>query len=758
MRNASGWSFLFAVLALNLAVSPGTEDPSPEKAAPTTEAASAAVRRAGDRLRPEADPFAELTADRLINTLKQLTAIGDHNGWRHSTSRGETEAIAFVEKQLSRLGFLQSLGIELEKQEFRTFMGIEFHRSTVHLVVDGQEFEIPADAVPGDRERLDLALRFDSDGVLNDTRPDPVIVEGAPLIVRTAAAVEALSTAGVAGRIVLLDYTAIDRVINDPAEAIETAWRLAELQPAGIVMVTTYSNRRGLSHGSFSSDLPAFTWVEVDPLPPILLVRLEDMEPAGIRTWAECSTIDSVRLEWDADILSPGSSALLMARIPGLDHTRAVILGAHIDSHNTPGALDNGSGSTTLIEVARALDRSRTVPPVDLHLVWFGSHERGLYGSANFAVAHSELIDRSLAMLQMDCLGRPVDDIENFITLESWPYGRFGDPRTTWPNYLEVAALGRGIATEPVAYYGQVSDNSNFNAFDLPNANLIYMNPYDIFEVHYDNHLHDPYDTVELAEEVDDVFARMAEVMLVAALRTAEDEPDLRVTPEPDHRALLVGSHTEAVHMQGASFNEFGMAMAWEGFDLDAVPYGKHLAAANLADTDLVVALPVHDYPSPDGDVGLYDEAWTTVEIDAIEDWVRDGGTLVLTNSAHRLKYVNYVYEVNEDWQDANDLAERFGITFSSGGISGSTANVTTGHPLMAGVTGLQLASNNGVRYTTEDGQDLAWAGSQRAVSVVPAGLGEVVVLADLGILGSDGGEPQNLQFWRNLAQYARNR
>ena len=36
----------------------------------------------------------------------------------------------------------------------------------------------------------------------------------------------------------------------------------------------------------------------------------------------------------------------------------------------------------------------------------------------------------------------------------------------------------------------------------LPNANLIFMNPYDIEEIHYDNHLHDPYDTVELAEEV----------------------------------------------------------------------------------------------------------------------------------------------------------------------------------------------------------------------------------------------------------------
>ncbi len=88
-----------------------------------------------------------------------------------------------------------------------------------------------------------------------------------------------------------------------------------------------------------------------------------------------------------------------------------MILGAHIDSSNTPGALDNGSGSTALIEVAQALDRSRTIPPIDLYLVWFGSHERGMYGSANFASANSEIIDRSLAMLQMDCLGRPVEEI-----------------------------------------------------------------------------------------------------------------------------------------------------------------------------------------------------------------------------------------------------------------------------------------------------------------------------------------------------------
>jgi hypothetical protein len=285
MKTAAGWSFIGIVMALNLGVSTG-EFPLPsEKALLQVTADAAAVRRAGERLRPATDPFAEITADRLIATLKQLTAIGDHSGWRHSTSRGETEAIAYVEERLSRLGFLRSIGIEVEKQEFRTFMGIEFHQSAVHLVVDGHKFEIPADAVPGDRERLDLALRFDSDGVLNDTRPDPVIVEGPPLIIDNVNDLDHLSSADAAGHVVLLNYAVIDRVINDRGDAIETAQRVAELQPAGIVMVTTYSNQRGLSHGSFAGDLPAFTWVEVDPLPPVLLVRMEDMAEAGLHGW-----------------------------------------------------------------------------------------------------------------------------------------------------------------------------------------------------------------------------------------------------------------------------------------------------------------------------------------------------------------------------------------------------------------------------------------------------------------------------------------
>jgi len=714
--------------------------------------------RAGGRRASRGEPYQQITAERLLATLGDLTAINPTDGWRHSTSTGEAEAISYVKRRLSRLGFLRALGLEVEEQPFRTYLGIEFHQTRVHLTLDGVDTEVPADAPAGHRESIDLAIRFDSDGVLNDSDHNPVVVVGPPLLVRSAAEILALSSEDVEGRVVFLDYTVIDRVINDRNDAVEIAWELAARQPAGIVMVTSYSNSRGLSHGSFAGDLPAFTWVEVDPLPPVLLVRLEDLGIAGVDDWGDLEDIESVRLTWDVDIYSPGDSSMLMARIPGADSTRAMILGAHIDSPNTPGAFDNGSGSTALIEVARALDRARIVPPVDLHLVWFGSHERGVYGSAQFVARHSELIDRSLAMLQMDCLGRPVDEIENFITLEAWPYGRFGDDRLIWPDFLEEAASDRGIPTEPVPYYGLVSDNSNFSAFDLPNANLIYMNPYDILEIHYDNHLHDPYDTVNLAAEVGDVFEDMAEVMLTAALRTAEDAPRLRVTPEPDRRALLVGSHTEAAHMSGASFTEFGMALAWEGIDVDAIPFGQLLTASDLEETDLVVALPVHDYPSEEGDVSLYDEAWTQAEIDAIEDWVRSGGLLVLTNSAHRLKYVNYVYEGNEDWSDVNAIGERFGVRFSTGGLAGSTATATGNHALVSGVSTLQLAEDNGVRFSAGGTEVLARVAALPAVSLLAVGSGEVLVLSDVGILGSRGGEPMNLQFWRNLAEYARAR
>jgi hypothetical protein len=198
-----------------------------------------------------------------------------------------------------------------------------------------------------------------------------------------------------------------------------------------------------------------------------------------------------------------------------------------------------------------------------------------------------------------------------------------------------------------------------------------------------------------------------------------------------------------------------------EGFDVDLIPYGQPLTIGDTQDTDLVIVLPVVDYPSPEGDVTLYDEAWTADEVALLESFVADGGLLLLANSAHRLKHGNRVLNPNEDWRDLNVLAERFGITYHDSVIPAAEARAEGRHPLIDGIQTLNLIAGNGVPFELvgdDTSQVLARAGEDIAVALVGYGAagGEVLVLSDVAMLGSDWRGPTNLPFWRNLARYAR--
>jgi hypothetical protein len=543
--------------------------------------------------------------------------------------------------------------------------------------------------------------------------------------------------------------------------------KLMAARPAGVVLVTQFSNDRQASHGTFVGDGSAFFQVEEAWAPPTLYVRLEDMAPAGIRSWDDLARVEAARLTWDTDVFSPGTSGNLVARIPGANPSKAVILGAHIDSPNSPGAMDDGSGSVILLEVARVLDAAQVQPPTDVYLVWFGSEEIGLYGSYHFVSTHQELLDQTLAMLQIDMLSHPLDGIQARLDVVTWPYGRLGDARLAWPDYLTQVASQHGVETHPVDYYGIESDNTAFAGFGVPNANLIYKNDQEMGRlgpIHYAAHIHDPYDTVELAREMGDVLEQMAHVALAAALQTGEDDPDLLVTPKPSRRALFVASHTEPIHMSPTTFTDMGMTLVMGGFDVDLIPYGEPVTAEALEDADLVVVAPVLDYPSPEGDPDLYDTAWSPEEIAVLEAYVADGGLLVLTNSAHRLKYGNSVLDPNEDWEDVNALAERFGIAYQDETLPSALSIKTEGDgPLLQGVERLALAEGNGLPFTLSQevkAQTLAEVDGALAAALVEHGDagGQVLVLADVGMLGAEWGPPVNLTFWQNLAQYARSR
>ena len=277
----------------------------------------------------------------------------------------------------------------------------------------------------------------------------------------------------------------------------------------------------------------------------------------------------------------------MIARIPGANSSKAMILGAHIDSPNSPGAFDDGSGSASLLEVARVLDVSQIQPSVDVYLAWFGGHEIGTYGSAHFVSTHQELLDRSLGMLVMDGLGHPLDERTSHITLMTTSYGLFGDDRLLLPDFLSKAVASQSLTLDTLVEYGLIADNSNFDAFNVPNVFLGYINGNEWKSkgssyIHYSNHFHDPYETVDLASEVGEAFVGMTKVMLSAALETGRSQPNLRVTPAETQRALFVSSHTEASNVPTSMLRELGMALAWEGFDVDLIPYGQAITPSDL--------------------------------------------------------------------------------------------------------------------------------------------------------------------------------
>lgn len=487
----------------------------------------------------------------------------------------------------------------------------------------------------------------------------------------------------------------------------------------------------------------------------MLNVRLEDLAPAGINSWETLSEIETARLIWDTDVFSPGHSGNLVARIPGADSSRAVILGAHIDSANTPGAGDNALNCAVLLEVARVLNEGTVHPPVDIYLVWLGSEELGLQGSRHFVNTHQAILDRANAAFLMD--GFTADEPSRTIyVMQEASYTSFGDARMLFSDYITQKSEVYGIPIDGTLDSEIVSsDDGPFYGF-VPAVRFAFGNQ------KIGQRFHGPYDTVDSVQDQGKVMEQSTSVALIVALESPLDAPNLRVTPEPDRQALIIATHTDVLNMTATNLVHLDRALAWEGFDVDVIPYGQSFTSEDLADADLVLALPVIDYPSG-SDSTLYDEKWRPDEIELLVSYVEHGGFLILTNSANHLDHRGRILDINEDWEDANALAAPFGIRFGGEPFRTIRAQVIGTHPITGAVLDLVMLPDNGLSLTFQGGVVLAEAQGEPAIGLLDIGGmgGQVLALSDLGLLDlANPGEDQedNLDFLRNLARYVRER
>jgi len=177
---------------------------------------------------------------------------------------------------------------------------------------------------------------------------------------------------------------------------------------------------------------------------PVLRIGREEMSPL-LKAW----DLDRVAAVIDRDLI-PRSRELAGATIDytqrlsvkrrtvrnvvgvltGSDDARdgeAVVLGAHYDHvglggrfSGTPertgeihnGADDNASGIAALIEIARSAAADRLRFPRSLVFVAFAGEERGLLGSAHYAGAPVIPLAETVAMLNLDMIGRSNGRVE----------------------------------------------------------------------------------------------------------------------------------------------------------------------------------------------------------------------------------------------------------------------------------------------------------------------------------------------------------
>jgi carboxypeptidase Q len=179
-----------------------------------------------------------------------------------------------------------------------------------------------------------------------------------------------------------------------------------------------YKFQPGIIARAASAGAAAIFWMSTRP--NLLLYRhtssgdgkLEDLPQAIVaREDAEriarfLASGQKVRVHFDMPnrVSGPVESENVVAEIRGREKPdEFVLVGAHLDSWELgTGALDNGCNAAMVIDAARAIRASGSLPRRSIRFVLFTGEEQGMLGSWAYARAHRAELDRMIAAVIFD--------------------------------------------------------------------------------------------------------------------------------------------------------------------------------------------------------------------------------------------------------------------------------------------------------------------------------------------------------------------
>jgi Zn-dependent M28 family amino/carboxypeptidase len=163
----------------------------------------------------------------------------------------------------------------------------------------------------------------------------------------------------------------------------------------------------------------------------------------------------------------------ILADSPQGDPDRVVVVGAHLDSVVAgPGINDNGSGSSTILEIAEEMAKLGIRPRQKLRFAFWGAEESGLLGSQHYVDSLSDEELQSIwANLNFDMVGSPnyVRFVYDGDGSDTGPAGPPGSAQIE--QVFNRYFASQGLETDPTAFDGR-SDYGPFIAVGIPAGGL----------------------------------------------------------------------------------------------------------------------------------------------------------------------------------------------------------------------------------------------------------------------------------------------
>jgi Iap family predicted aminopeptidase len=242
----------------------------------------------------------------------------------------------------------------------------------------------------------------------------------------------------------------MDQLFGEYMEAPPIIERAVQSGAAALLWMSSRPNLLLYRH---SSSLTG----KLESLPMAILAR-EDAE--RIARFLAAGT--NVRVHFTLPNRTPGpvESENVVAEIRGREKPdEFVILGAHLDSWELgTGALDNGCNAAMVIDAARAMHAAGMAPRRSVRFILFTGEEQGMLGSAAYARAHRNELDKMDAAIIFD---------EGTGHVTGFSLGARKDIVAAVNDALQpLVALGAGTHTTD-AIFG--TDNLDFMLEGIPN-------------------------------------------------------------------------------------------------------------------------------------------------------------------------------------------------------------------------------------------------------------------------------------------------